>query len=74
MTNEELKQALLDGQPVILTLGDGFMAEYEKVTAIVYRAKNGRVLVSAEVLDKCRHSVTYCDPARLQKKGGESDV
>lgn len=70
MTNEELKQALLDGQPVIMTAADGHEAEYEKITAIVYRAKNGRISISAEALDKCSRCVVYCDPARLKKKGG----
>lgn len=74
MTNEELKCALLDKSPVILTLSDGFTAEYERITGIVYREKNGHILISAEVLDKCGHSVIYCDPKRLALKGGAADV
>ena len=66
MTNEELKQALLSGQPVRYENSDGRESEYERVSAIVYRAKDGEVVVSAEVVDKCGHSLLYCDPKRLK--------
>ena len=70
MDNAELKEAMLAGVPVILKLKEGNEVEYKCVSAIVYRPKNGRVDVSAEVLDKCGRSVVYCDPKRLQRKGG----
>ena len=66
MTNEELKHALLTGHPVVFTDTDGRESEYERVSAIVYRAKDGEVVVSAEIVDKCGHSLLYCDPKRLK--------
>lgn len=71
MTNEELKQALIDGKAVILSSVGGEEIEYKRVSAIVYRSKNGRIVPSAEVEDKCGRSVVYCDPKRLRAKGGE---
>lgn len=66
MTNEELKQALLSGQAVTFSHGDGQESVYECVSAVVYRAKEGKIVVSAEIVDKCGHSVLYCDPKRLK--------
>ncbi len=69
MTNDELKAALLARSPVILTHTDGHAAEYSRVTAIIYRERNGRVDVSAEVLDKNGRGVVVCDPKKLAGKG-----
>jgi hypothetical protein len=66
VTNEQLKHALLTGHPVVFTDSDGRETEYECVSAIVYRAKDGQVVVSAEIVDKCGRSLLYCDPKRLK--------
>ena len=70
MNNEELKEALLSSVPVLCTHTDGHESEYKCVSGILYRQKNGRIVVSAEVTDKCGRSVAYCDPERLRVKGG----
>ena len=68
MTNDELKAALLARAPVIYTHTDGHAAEYSRVTAIIYRERNGGVVVSAEVLDTNGRSVVVCDPKKLTVK------
>ena len=53
MTNTEAKQALFDRTPVVYK-----NTEYSCISAIIYRyGKNGDLLVSAELLDKNKHSV-----------------
>lgn len=69
MDSEELKAALLDETPEILTDGYGQELEYKCVDAIIYRKKNGRIDVSAQLLDYCGRSVITCDPKKLRKKG-----
>lgn len=65
MTNEEAKQAFFDGVPVICK-----GTEYTRITAIIYRLdREGQLLVSAELKDKCGHSVTV---ARVQDIEGVS--
>ena len=68
MDNAELKAALLSGKPVILHHADGHAGEYKRITAIVYRAKNGRISVSAELLDYNGHCFVNCDPKKIQIK------
>jgi hypothetical protein len=62
MSNEELKNALLNGFPVEY---NGIL--YKCVTAIVYRNKGGKIDISAEVLDKNNNSVCYVDPKALKE-------
>jgi hypothetical protein len=57
--NAELKEALLNQKPVILTLNDGTEVNCRCVSGIIYRAKNGKITVSAEVIDNngmCRYN------------------
>lgn len=68
MDNAELKAALLSRKPVILTHADGHDGEYKRVSAIVYREKNKRIIVSAELLDLNGHSVIICDPEKIRFK------
>ena len=43
--------------------------EYAYVSAIIYkRNERGGVDVSAEIMDKCLHSVTTIDPKHIQYK------
>ena len=66
MTNEEAKQALFSGAPVICKEVD-----YARVTAIIYRVdRDGQLIVSAELQDKCGHSITI---ARVQDIQGVSE-
>ena len=68
MDNAELKAALLSAAPVILSHADGHDGEYKCVAAIVYRAKNGGILVSAELLDLNGRCVVNCDPKKIRLK------
>ena len=62
MTNEELKKALFEETPV--KFGG---ITYEKVTAIIYRKKENGVAVSAELLDRCKNSVTIAEAERVER-------
>lgn len=61
MTNDELKQAFINGGPVIhktrisMELSD---IEYEEISAIIYRKADGKISVSAELKDRRANSVT----------------
>lgn len=69
MSNEELKEALMNRRPVIVTTPLIGEIEYKYVSAIIYRRKDdGTVDVAAEVLDKCLHSVCIVDPKHIQYK------
>jgi hypothetical protein len=53
MTNSEAKEALKKRTPVIYN-----NIEYLYISAIIYRYDdNGNLVISAELADKCRHSV-----------------
>ena len=70
MTNEELKQALLDEQPVCFVNTDGTETEFKCISGIAYRCRDKKIVVSVELLDKSGMSVIYCDPKRVRLKGG----
>ena len=54
MTNSEAKEALKNRTPVIFN-----NTEYLYISAIIYRYdKNNNLVISAELADKCKHSVT----------------
>lgn len=53
MTNEEAKTALIKRTPVIFN-----NTEYLYISAIIYRYDNNNLLVSAELTDKNKRSVT----------------
>lgn len=54
MTNAEAKEALINRTPVMFN-----NTEYLYISAIIYRYDNNRKLViSAELTDKCKRSVT----------------
>ena len=64
MTAEEIKDALMKKYPVC---AGGI--EYKRVTAVIYREQDGRIVVSGELLDKCRNSVTIVSLKNIEKKG-----
>lgn len=68
MTNEELKQALMDEKPVYFVNTDGTESEYKCVSGIAYRKRDNKIVVSVELLDKSGMSVIYCDPKRVRLK------
>lgn len=54
MTNSEAKEALKNRTPIIYN-----NIEYSYISAIIYRYDDNRnLLISAELVDKCKHSVT----------------
>lgn len=66
MTNAELKEALLNKKPVVLTMNDGAEIKCKYVYGITYREKNGKILVQAEVIDengKCQYN---CSPTQIR--------
>lgn len=71
MSNEELKEALINRRPIIAHIPSVGKIEYAYVSAIIYRRnERGGVDVSAEIMDKCLHSVTTIDPKHIQYKEG----
>jgi hypothetical protein len=66
MTNAELKEALLNKQPVVLTTGGGEELHCRYVSGIVYRERGGGISVHAEVLDKNGNCVYNCDPKQIR--------
>ena len=71
MNNEELKEALINRRPIIACIPSMGEIEYAYVSAIIYRRnERGGVDVSAEIMDKCLHSVTTIDPKNIQYKEG----
>ena len=67
MNSKELKSALMDGSPV---LHGGI--EYSCVSAIIYRVKNGEIVVSAELLDKNKNCVVIAPMGKIQEVQGDS--
>lgn len=52
MNHKELQTAFVNESPVKY---DG--AVYQKINAIIYRKKDGHILETAELLDKCGNSI-----------------
>lgn len=70
MTPIELKEALLNRRPVIHA--SPYMGEisYSRVSAVIYRVdEENKIVVSAELEDHCRHSVTITTPEQVRYKG-----
>lgn len=66
MTNAELKEALLNKKPVVLTTNDGAEIQCKYVYGITYRERKGHIAVYAEVLDyngRCQYN---CDPKQIR--------
>lgn len=63
MNNQELKEALLQRSPVSFR-----GIAYAYVSAIIYRAVNGQIIVSAELMDKSGKSVTIAVPRAISKE------
>lgn len=66
MDNNELKEALFNQRPVVLNMASLGELHYKRVSAIIYRVKNGKLNVRAEIEDKCGHSVTICNPKDIK--------
>lgn len=62
MTNEELKAALFSRCPVE---HNGIV--YKCVSGIIYRNKDGKLDITAELLDKNNNSVSIVNPAKVKE-------
>ena len=62
MNNAELKQALFSKEPVV-HMG----TEYKCVSAIIYRVCKGELYITAELEDRCGHSVTIVHAEKVEK-------
>lgn len=72
MSNEELKEALINQRPIITRIPSIGEIEYAYVSAIIYkRNERGGVYVIAELMDKCLHSVLNIDPKQILYKEEE---
>lgn len=67
MANEELKKALFARSPVIYSDAYG-SREYKHVSAIIYRCVDGKLEITAEILDKNDRSVSTVNPVKLKFK------
>ena len=67
MTNDELKEALMDRCPVLLSVGNSEI-EYSRVSAVIYRIIDGKLCVSAELMDKNGRSVTIARAQNIKSK------
>ena len=66
MTGEEAKKALFGKMPVRYK-----GVEYTRITAITYRYNSKmELIVSAELLDKCGHSVVIAPIKDIEVEGG----
>lgn len=63
MTNQEARDAMLCGAPVIHN-----DLRYTRISAIIYRpTEDGTVRVTVELTDKCGHSVTIASVKDVEK-------
>lgn len=62
MSNAELKEALFSREPVV-HMG----TRYDYVSAIIYRVCKGELYITAELEDRCGHSVTIVHAEKVEK-------
>lgn len=68
MTTEEAITAFKEQSPVICCDG-GQRIEYLKISALIYRLGNdGKMQLSLELLDKCKHAVAISSPSMVRLK------
>lgn len=73
MTNEEVKQALVTGKPVIYfvpLVGD---VRHDRVSAVIYRIINGELAVTAELEDREGRSIATVRIDRLRFENKEDE-
>lgn len=68
MNNEEVKQALANGKPVIYFMPLVGDVNYDRVSAVIYRIINGELAVIAELEDKKGRSTATVRIDRLRFK------
>lgn len=68
MNNEELKEALFGKFPVIVKMASMGDIECKCVSGIIYRVRDGKLAIAAEVMDGNCNSVMIVDPKTIRKK------
>ena len=66
MTNAELKEALLNKRPVVVSMNDGTEIHGKYVSGIVYRAQKGNITVSAGGEDRNGKCLYNCKPQQIR--------
>ena len=66
MDGPELKEALIKRYPVTC---NGI--PYSYISAIIYRSRGGRIVVSAELMDVNSNSVTVAEAKRIERSPNE---
>lgn len=69
MTNEELKEALMDGKAV-----EWRGMAYSHVTAIIYRKSETGMLIQVELMDRNNNSVVLARPEEVMRLGNTEDA
>ncbi len=68
MTTEEAIAAFKARSPVV-SRNVGFDIEFLKISALIYRLNDeGKMQLTLELLDKCKHSVTITTPSMVKLK------
>lgn len=62
MDNDEIKAALKEGVPIV---AGG--VEYAKISALICRNHNGKIILQAELIDKNGNSVTIAQPKKITR-------
>ena len=62
MTNSELKEALFSREHV-----QHMGIKYDYVSAIIYRTVNGKLQITAELMDRASHSTTVVHASKVEK-------
>lgn len=71
MTNEELKNTMLAGTPVLHTDFRGSI-EYKCISGIIYRCnKQGGIYIQVELLDKNLNCIVIAEPEKITIKINE---
>lgn len=67
MTNQELKEALLQRCPVVCR-----GITYAYISGIIYRCIGGKIKVSVELMSDTANSITIADSKFIEKEAGEN--
>ena len=69
MTTEETKSAFFKGVPVKY---NGI--RYNCISALIYRRKQSKMVLEAELFDRCGHAIIIADPNKVEVYKDESNA
>jgi len=64
MTNEELKETMMSGEPVTLR-----GMTFAHISAIIYRKSDSGMYIQAELMDKNKNCVVLARPIEVERAG-----